>query len=255
MKTYEKTGTGRKIAAVASIGALVSGGAVGCSSSAREQDWMSTDGAAGRINMGDVQKALEDSKDPTEFEKRINEIYEGENPILIRIEKSGTGQLLSGFEDLDNSGKIEDDNDDLLFSATIGEEEYDIRGAGSNSYYRHHGGFGMGDMLFLYWITSPNRMYRGGYSYNTSRGRARGIASDRNRYRNSSAYSSQRDRNRSYTSTARASNPQAFSSSNSNVSRQRSSYQRTQSQKIRSSRSSGFKSRSSGSRGGLRGGS
>jgi len=255
MKKYEKTGTGRKIAAVASIGALVNAGVVGCASSSNQQDWMSTDGASGRINMGDVQKALEESKDPTEFEKRVNEIYEGDFPILIRIEESGSQKLLSGFEDLNNSGAIEEDKDDLLFSANIGKEEYDLRGGGVNRHYSHRGGFGMGDMMLMYWIMSPGRGFGGRYMYYTSPGRSRMIVNDRNRYRSSSSYSRQRQSNRGYTSAARTSNPQAFSSSSSNVSRQRTSYQRVQSQRIRSSRSSGFKSRSSGSRGGLRGGS
>lgn len=245
MGNYIKTGTGKKAAAVASIGALVSAGVVGCGSS-RQDDWMATDGAAGRINMGAVQKALEESKDPSEFEKKVNEIYEGESHILIKIEEKGSQKVLSGFEDLNNSGKIEEQEDDMLFSATIGEKEYDLRGSGVNNYYQHRGGMSAGNMLFLYWIMSPSRM---GYGYYTSPQRYREIGRDRTRYRRSTAYSTTRSANRSYNNQARASNPQAFSSSTRNVSRQRTSYQQKKMSQIRSTRSR------LSSRGGMRGGS
>ena len=38
------------------------------------KDWAATDGAAGRINLDDVQEAFKDSDSATEFEKRVNEI-------------------------------------------------------------------------------------------------------------------------------------------------------------------------------------
>lgn len=247
MKTYERSGTGKKVAAVMSIGALMSAGAVGCSST-RQNDWLATDGAAGRINMGDVQKALEESKDPTEFERRVNEIYEGEYPILIKVEDRGSQKVISGYEDLDNSGTINEATDDMLFSATLGGQEYDLRGSGANNYYRHRGGMSMGNMLFFAWMMSPGRF--GGGPYYTSPLRARSIRNERSRYRGSSAYSNQRSANRSYSSGARASNPQAFSSSRQNVSSQRGAYQQKQISRIRAS-----SARSSRSRGGLRSGS
>lgn len=250
MGTYKRPGTGKKIAVVMSVGALVNAGVVGCSST-RQNDWLATDGAAGRINMGDVQKALEESADPTEFERRVNEIYEGDFPILIKVEDRGAQKVISGFEDLDNSGTIDESTDDMLFSATLGGEEYDLRGAGSNNYYRHHGGMSMGNMLFFAWMMSPGRF--GGGPYYTSPGRARTIRQDRSRYRGSRAYSSQRSANRSYQNTARAANPQAFSSSTQNVSRQRGAFQQRQMSQIRASRARAA-SRSS-SRSGMRSGS
>ncbi len=254
MGKYEKTSTGKKVAAVASIGALVGAGVVGCSSS-RNKDWMSTDGAAGRINMGAVQKALEEAKDPSEFEKKVNEIYEGDNPVLVRIEEKGSKKVVSGFEDLNKSGKIEDQDDDLLFSASLGGEEYDLRGAGANNYYHHRGGLSMTDMMFMYWIMSPSRRGYGPVYYNTSPQRARTISRDRDRYRGSSAYAGQRRANRSYHDQAKTRNPQAFNSSTRNVSSQRSSFQRKEMTKIRSSRSSRSRGFGRSSRGGLRGGS
>ena len=248
MKTYERFGTGKQVGAVMSIGALISAGAVGCSST-RQNAWLATDGAAGRINMGDVQKALEESKDPTEFERRVNEIYEGEHPILIKVEDRGSQKVISGYEDLDNSGSINEGEDDMLFSAALGEQEYDLRGSGANNYYRHHGGMSFGNMLFFAWMMSPGRFSRG--PYYTSPQRARAINNERNRYRSSPVYSNQRSANKSYSNSARASNPQAFSSNTQNISRQRGTYQQKQISRIRASsvRASGR------SRSGLRSGS
>jgi hypothetical protein len=250
MGTYERPGTGKKVAAVMSIGALVNAGFIGCGSS-RQNDWLATDGAAGRINMGDVQQALEDSADPSEFERRVNEIYEGNFPILIKVEDRGSQKVISGFEDLDNSGTINESTDDMLFSATLGGEEYDLRGSGANSYYSHHGGMSFGNMLFFSWMMSPGRF--GGGPYYTSPQRARTIRQDRSRYRSSSSYSSQRVANRSYSNATRTANPQAFSSNTQNVSRQRGAFQQRQMSQIRASRARAS-SRSS-SRSGMRSGS
>ena len=250
MRTYERLGTGKKVATVMSIGALVNAGLIGCGST-RQDDWLATDGAAGRINMGAVQQALEESADPSEFERRVNEIYEGDYPVLIKVEDRGSQKVISGFEDLDNSGSINETTDDMLFSATLGGEEYDLRGAGVNSYYSHHGGMSFGNMLFFSWMMSPGRF--GGGPYYTSPQRAQTVRQDRNRYRGSSAYSSQRSANRSYQNTARAANPQAFSSNTQNVSRQRGVFQQRQMSQIRASRARAS-SRSS-SRSGMRSGS
>ena len=45
-----------------------------CSSGPTYDQWAATDGAAGRINLDDVQEAFKDSKSPTDFERRANEI-------------------------------------------------------------------------------------------------------------------------------------------------------------------------------------
>ena len=55
----------------------------GCSTGVSADEWAATEGAIGRINMEAVREAFERSKSVEEFEKRLNEIYEGDGIVLI----------------------------------------------------------------------------------------------------------------------------------------------------------------------------
>ena len=61
--------------AAAPVAAACSSGPT--SSGPSYEDWATTDGAAGRINLEDVQTAFKESESVTDFEKRVNEIFEG----------------------------------------------------------------------------------------------------------------------------------------------------------------------------------
>ncbi|MCI0879455.1 MAG: hypothetical protein J4N78_11290, partial [Chloroflexi bacterium] len=60
-----------------------------CGTGPSYDEWAATDGAAGIINLDDVQAAFKSSKSATEFEQRVNEIYEGDGLILIRSKQDG----------------------------------------------------------------------------------------------------------------------------------------------------------------------
>ncbi len=238
MVTFKKANFGKTITVFASVGALVGSGMIGCGGKvSRQQDWMATDGAAGRINLDAVKDALETSKDPSDFEKRVNEIYEGDNLVLVRVEEKGTQKIISGFEDLKNSNAIEEANDDKLFSISVDEEDYEVRGHGTNYYYHHRSGFSTDDMLFMYWLMSASSSMNGAVMYETSSTRAAQMGRDRDSYRGSSGYTAQRSANKAFFTQQKASNPQAFSSSSKNVSSQRSTYQQKQLSRIEASRS------------------
>ena len=130
----------RGLAALA--GAMVVSGPVmaACQSEPSFEDWAATDGAAGRINLDDVQEAFKKSKSASDFERRVNEIYEGDGVVLIRVSQDGDDRSLEGFEDLDNSGTIDDAKDDRLFSIDKSGGNNEMRGYGANGYYNR--GFG-----------------------------------------------------------------------------------------------------------------
>ena len=65
-----------------------------CGSGASYDNWAATDGAAGRINLDDVQEAFKDSKSATEFEEKVNKIYEGDGLVLIRAKQDGENLTL-----------------------------------------------------------------------------------------------------------------------------------------------------------------
>ncbi len=204
---------------------LIAGPAISaCGSSGPTYDqWAATDGAAGRINLDEVQKAFEDAQSPTDFEKRVNEIYEGDGIVIIRVEQDGDYMNLEGWEDLNNSKQIEDGSDDRLFSIVRNHNrEHEMRGYGANGYYRSH--FGVGDFLFTYMLLSAFSPGFGGYYYSTPINRYDTINRDRTNYRNSSSYRSQVSRNSNYFSRQKTFAGSSYDQASRNVSASRQTY-------------------------------
>ena len=243
----------RTLAALAG-GVLAAGPAIAaCSAGPTYDQWAATDGAAGRINLDAVQDAYKESKSATEFEKRVNEIYEGDGIILIRVSGDGDRQTIEAFEDLNGNGSIDDNADDRLFSITENNRENEIRGYGANGYYYHS--FGGGSFLMGYLVGSM--MFGGGrYYYQTSPSRASTIKSGRTNYRSSAVYRSQVSRNSSYFSRQKTAAGSRYTNAGRNLSTSRQTYMSAQksSGAFRSSASGvrsswGSSSRSGGSRG------
>ncbi len=257
MATYKKAGPGKTITVFASVGTLVAAGTIGCGGKASgQQDFMVTDVATDRINLDAVKDALETSRDLTEFENRVNEIYEGDNLVLIRVEGKEAQIIISGFEDLNQSNAIEEANDDKLFSITLEEKKYEVYGYGYNHYYYWGGGYGDDDDYYYYddnrlyrnWLRYDNERARDRLTYQTDRERAAQMRRDRDRFRSSSGYAAQRSANKDFFSQQKARNPQACGSRPQNLSRQRSTYRQKQMSRIGASRAAA-------SPGGIRGGS
>ena len=218
-----------KLGSALSLGGIVAAAPLiaACGGEPSYEDWAATDGAAGRINLDDVQEAFRNSKSATEFEQRVNEIYEGDGVILIRASQDGEALTLEGWEDLNNDNSISEAEDDQLFAVvkdTNGEHE--LRGYHANSYYRSH--WGPGDFLFTYLLISAVTPRFGGYYYSTPPTRGTEIRNQRTTYRNSSAYNSQVSRNASYNTKQSSFAGSSYQQSRSNVSSSRSSYQSTQ---------------------------
>ena len=253
------------MAAVAGT-AVVSGPVIAaCSTGPTYDEWAATDGAAGRINLDEVQEAFKKSRSPTDFEKRVNQIYEGDGLVLIRSKQDGEVLTLEGYEDLNGNGALEDDRDDLLFSVVKDSGDHELRGHGGNSYYRSS--FGAGDFLFTYLLISA--ISPRGYYYTTPRGYANStLRAQRNGYRNTSLYRSQVSRNSSYFKSQKSGfRGSSYAQSSRNLGTARQGYMQNQrtsgsykasgtgvrSSWGASSRSRGF-SRGGGRGGGFRGG-
>ena len=221
---------------------LIAGPAIAaCDSGPSYEDWAATDGAAGRINLDEVQKAFEDAESPTDFEKRVNEIYEGDGIVLIRVEQDGDYMNMEGWEDLNNSKQIEDASDDRLFSIVRNHNrEHEMRGYGANGYYRSS--FGVGDFLFTYMLLSAFSPGFGGYYYSTPIHRYDTISRDRTNYRNSASYRSQVSRNSNYFSKQKTFAGSSYDQASRNISSSRQTYMNSQ------KTSGSFKSSSTGVR-------
>ena len=191
------------------------------------EDWAATDGAAGRINLDDVQEAFQNSESATEFERRVNEIYEGDGLVLIRAKQDGETLTLEGWEDLNGDNTIDDSTDDQLFSIVRNTNgDHEMRGHHANGYY--HSYWGPGDFLFTYLLISAVTPRFGGYYYSTPPTRGGELRNQRTTYRNSSAYGRQTQRNASYNTKQSSFAGSRYQSSRGNVSSNRGSYQSTQ---------------------------
>lgn len=218
----------------------------GCSTGPSAADWAATEGAIGRINMDEVEEAFKKSKTVEQFEKRLNEIYEGDGLVLVRAKDEAGQRVIEGYEDLNNDNDIVPEQDDLLFTITNEGDSNSLRGEGANRHYRSS--FGGGNFLFTYLLFSS--FSRGGYGYYTPRDRGTRMRTERTNYRNSPAYSGGRSagqvqKNSAYYSRQRASNSSAYTSAGRQLSPARQSYIGTQ-------RTSGaFKSSNTGVRSGF----
>ena len=230
-----------------------------CGSGPSYAEWAATDGAAGSINLDDVQAAFKDSKSATDFERRVNEIYEGDGLILIRASQDGNSLTLEGWEDLNGNNEIEDAQDDRLFSIVKGtNEEYDMRGYNTNGYY--HSQFGAGNFLMTYMLISA--ISPRGYYYSTPINRGGAMRTQRTRYRQSSSYGRQVQRNSSFGRKQASFAGSRYQQAKSNVSSNRSTYQSARrtsgtfknSSSITRGRSGSSRSISRSGRGGGRGG-
>ena len=215
----------RKLGVRASAGLAVAAApvAAACSSGPSYEDWAATDGAAGRINLDEVQTSFKGAKSVTDFENRVNQIYEGAGLVLIRAEQTDTALVLEGWEDLNGNFSIDDGQDEKLFTITEKDDKsYDMRGYHANSYY--HSTWGPGSFLFTYLLVSSLAGPR--YLHVTDTGYARGkLSSDRKYYRSSYSYEQQVRRNSTFFNKQKGFAGSTYDSAGRNVSGARQSYQ------------------------------
>src|SRR5688500_15594026 len=99
--------TRTKLLAVALAAAML-GGPVGCSPSKPEQTerWATTENTNVKIDWDKVNEAYKAAGGPEDLEKRINEIYEGDEIISIAVADSeDKTQVVTGFFDKNTDGK------------------------------------------------------------------------------------------------------------------------------------------------------
>ncbi len=215
----------RKLSTALFAGGMVAGSPLIAACGGPSYDsWAATDGAAGRINLDDVQEAFKESKSATDFEARVNQIYEGDGIILIRAQQDGDRLTLEGWEDLNGNNEIEDARDDRLFSIVKQDDQHEMRGYNANSYY--HSSFGPGSFLFGYMVATA--FMPGPYFYSTPIHRGPAIRQGRATYRQSSRYGSQVARNSRYTTQQQSFAGSRYQDSSRNLSSNRQSYQQTQ---------------------------
>lgn len=203
----------------------------GCSSDQKNYEkWMETPGAGNRINLDAVQKALEKSESISKFENTVNEIYEGKHLVLIEVKEENGQKTIAGYEDINDDKTLNPGSGDYkLFSTTVGNGTYDLRGAGVHNYYHQSGSFSGGGLMLGYIMGSM--MSR---PYYTPVGRGMELDTYRNTYRASTQYTAQQRQNSAFRKAQVVKNPAAAKGFRSRVSPSSSGY--------KSGRRSGFRS-------------
>jgi hypothetical protein len=223
----DKKGAIMKYGGITATG-IIAGGSLlvigGCSS--RNEQWAETSGQAGRINLEAVEEAMQKSKDVSEFEKKVNEIYQGDEMVLIEVKNEANGeQLVSGYADLNNNGQIDYDSDDKLFTFRRwfenGVSRGEMRGYGVNSYYYRPYPSGIDFLTTWMLFSALSRPMYAVPIYHTTIADVQGLRNYRTTYRSTPSYRDQINTNRQFESRMSATHGNTYRQASPSASRQR----------------------------------
>lgn len=128
---------GTKMAAILAGAAL---GLAGCQDMREERErWTTTENTNVPIDFDKVNKAYEQAQGPEDFERRVNEIYEGDEIVSVAVRDEGDkSQVVTGFFDKDTSGKVDPGEEIFTIRRVVtgeGEGQYQTQGYGAYGYY------------------------------------------------------------------------------------------------------------------------
>jgi hypothetical protein len=149
--------------------------------------WATTENTNVAIDWDKVNQAYKDASGPEDLEKRINEIYEGDEIISISVkDEDDKTQVVTGFFDKNKDGAVADDEKIFTIKRQPtgeGAAQYQTQGYGHYGYYQSPfmsiaSGMLMGAMISSMWSPAYVPMH-----YVTSSARASTLHSSRAGYR------------------------------------------------------------------------
>lgn len=115
-------------------------GASGCEQDRRVERWVTTDNTKVRIDWDRINEAYKQASGPEDLEKRVNEIYEGDEVISVAVhDQDDKTQVVTGFFDKDADGQVADG--EKIFSIKrepTGEGTAQYQTTGFGPYYGYH---------------------------------------------------------------------------------------------------------------------
>lgn len=179
---------------------------IACSSDSQNDRWVTTENTNVTIDWDQVNEAYKQAEGPEDFERRINEIYTGDEIISVSVKDADEKQqLVTGFFDHNRNGSVEDAEKIFTIQRDItgeGQGQYQIQGSNHYGYYRSPvwdiaSGMLLGSMISRAFMPGYAPMYTSAYV--TSPSRAQNLATQRSRYRsaNPSKFSNQGAKSRS----------------------------------------------------------
>jgi len=163
----------------------------GCVEDGRGQErWATTENTNAPIDWNAVNQAYKEAEGPTDFERRVNEIYPGDEVVSVGVhDLDARTQIVTGFLDRNGNGAVEDA--EKIFTIrreVVGPEQgqYQLQG---NGYYAGYfspmwsiaSGMLMGSMLSS--ALRPNYVPIYTRPYLTPAARAGELRAQRNAYR------------------------------------------------------------------------
>jgi hypothetical protein len=94
----------------AALAVMMVGATAGCDSRADRVDrWATTENTSVKLDWDKVNEAYKQAAGPEDLEKRINEIYEGDEVISVAVQdQDDKTQVVTGFFDKNTNGSVED---------------------------------------------------------------------------------------------------------------------------------------------------
>ena len=115
------------------VGATTASLIAGCGGNDQGK-WAAAPGTQGHINLDAVKEAFQKNPRYDDFEKRVNEIFEGDRLVIFEAKSVSGGFNYTAKEDLDGDKKMSP-ADDTLFTLLVANGTATLKGAGVNSYY------------------------------------------------------------------------------------------------------------------------
>ncbi len=178
-------------ALVIALGASVAAtGFTACGGPQGNERWVATEDTTVEIDWDAINQAYRDAEGPEDFEKRVNEIYTGDEIISVSVRDTDEKtQIVTGFFDKNEDGQVGEGEKVFTIQRDIvdpNKAQYAINGHGAYGYYHSPmwdiaSGMIMGSML--------SRMFMPGYTpmymtpYTTSPAARGALATQRSAYR------------------------------------------------------------------------
>lgn len=162
----------------------------GCGNEGGNDRWVTTENAAVELDWDAVNEAYQQAEGPEDLERRVNEIYTGDEVISVAVrDVDEKTQEVTGFFDTNEDGKVEDAEKVFTIRRDIvGPDSAQVQIAGHGPYAGYHspmwdiaGGMLLGSMLSRAFMPGYSPMYR--QPYVTAPARRGQLAAARNTYR------------------------------------------------------------------------
>ena len=175
----------------AALAVLVVSTSVGCDSGRdRVERWATTENTTVNIDWDKVNEAYKQASGPEDLEKRINEIYEGDEVISVAVQdQDNKTQVVTGFFDKNTNGQVEDGEKIFTIKRELtGDSTAQYQTMGYGPYYGYHSpvlsivsGMMLGSMMSTMFMPHYVPVYT--HPYVTPVGRVSSIHSERSSYR------------------------------------------------------------------------